>query len=249
MRWLGEWRDQGYYYPGDVVRFGGRSYVCTARPLISMDGRADTFTRADQDGWGTASDGHIWTTRDAPVSPSVSSIASDRGVLLCDSDYNTDRWLLGDSLVTSDAELLVRWQCTTSAGDFDGVKLEISYEGAVSVTVYLNSHLDLQVATATNTALTWAGGDSSHAYWTRIRQDNGTLTVRTWQDGSTEPATWDADWYSGQTDIAVGRVGLTDAASNPSTAYAFDSLSVRSLRPVAARPDADAAHWDVLSTA
>src|SRR5690348_8205851 len=74
----------------------------------------DTFQRPDQEGWGTASDGHLWLD-DGPEHPGA-SISIEGGVGYVDTltaNTDLDQWLgepAADVLISADFQVLEYWR-------------------------------------------------------------------------------------------------------------------------------------------
>jgi len=181
----------------------------------------DTFIRPDQSDWGTASDGNVWVRTSTG---STDSISSNHGVQI-GGVTGVSSWQLGPGLNVQDTELLVKWKATlaplnagavelfmrTSAdGTTDVVYIEIAVEGvgsndALNIQVGADNELYLVSSTPLRT--------SGVSYWTRFRSQGQKYSFRTWQDGLTEPSTWDGQFTSALS--SPGRhVGLSSFLAN-----------------------------------
>lgn len=150
----------------------------------------DTFQRANQTGWGTSSDGHVWNNN---VGSGTISITSDEGVISTTSGNDVD--IQFDSVSAADVDLYVRFAINNSA-DVAGIEGRYSAPGAV-VTCYKflyysgQVHINKSVA-GSNTNLTNAGSAITVAafYWFRFQIQGTTLSGKIWQDGTAEPVSW-----------------------------------------------------------
>jgi len=149
----------------------------------------DTFQRADQRFWGTASDGLRWGA-DANSSPSF-AIAGHRGVIangqsafeatlgpqVSDADVVFSGVVSRYGPGTSNMGALLRW---SDANDWykayiDGAQLVLLKEVAGKITVLDNVAFPAQSGTA---------------YTLRFRAVGPMLMAKVWQAGQTEPAAW-----------------------------------------------------------
>lgn len=180
----------------------------------------DTFQRANQAGWGTASDGQTWAHARGAA---TWNIVSNEGAV--NSNSGTFNVFTLGSQTPKDAEILVRVTPATTINYFglaaryadtthfyyadinNGTTAEIGRENA-------------GFSTLASTAFSYSAGT---AYWIRFRLVGTGLFMRVWADGSAEPSTWtvsatDATFTSGQFGIASD----TASASNS----LFDSFYV-----------------------
>ena len=183
----------------------------------------DTFTRANQSGWGTGSDGKVWSEV-AGTDPL--SISSNQGVVAKNTG-TSDRMLYGSGTISGSQEALVR--CTIGSVTQDsGILLcsdsttANSYIGRFATTantLEIGKRVSGSFTQLTTASFTFSAGN---AYWLRFRVQGGTLYIRAWLDGNSEPGTWtgsvaDATFSSGQ-------YGLTCFLGT--TSETFDSFSV-----------------------
>lgn len=151
--------------------------------------RADTFTRANvASGFGTATDGNVWTIN----AGNAESVASNEGVIngSSASTYAT----LGASLATADAEVVIRFTLDDQS-DTAGVLARYTdtnnlylarYDGAGHIAFFKN------VAGVKTTVGSYAftANTGGVFWWLKFHVQGTTISIRTWQDGTSEPATW-----------------------------------------------------------
>jgi hypothetical protein len=180
----------------------------------------DTFTRANQSGWGTASDGQTWT---ATVGVPTLSIASNEGKLT--GTTNQCNVILGSTAV-ADMEVLVR--CSVSVAGFPGVVLRQTAS---------NTNYRIRQNTATNTMAILrnvAGTTTSVAtgsftfslntfYWIRARIVGTQIDVRVWLTGTAEPTTWLASGTD-STITGAGKFGVFAFPNASTDIYQYDSF-------------------------
>lgn len=181
----------------------------------------DTFARTVASGWGSApgtpSD-FAWSVTTSSGSPATST-SSNRAVFTSSAANDSVRNVLTGA-GSRDVELL--WAATVPvaptganlvvagiarhADNSNYVRAHVEYApgGSVSVRIqkrYLGVTSDLFPLTATG--LTFAAGDT---FWTRMRTEGSAVLVRTWKDGTTEPATWQGAGI--ENDLEYAGVGL-----------------------------------------
>lgn len=188
----------------------------------------DTFTRANQSGWGTASNGDTWT-QDA--GSATLSIASNEGTVTGNTTAN--RMYLGST--TSQAwEVLVRLETTFTPGTgIAGVIFKrTASNNYYAVHVISGSSLRLSKTisgTFTQLSTGTVTFTANNFYWIRARcvwnGTTNTFYARLWQDGNSEPSTWA---ISGTTDNAISSAGNAGVAATCATAgdtVKFDSFT------------------------
>lgn len=155
----------------------------------------DTFARANQSGWGMASDGHVWTVQQA--GPAL-SIANNEGVASGAGTGSRGLVTLGAPGIT-DGEVVFRFsdsQLTTSQDIYALCRMAdasnyywLGFQWLNSTT--FNLAIRKRVA-ATNTTLVTSAISVAPAtfYWIRARVQGSTLFAKFWQDGQAEPAGW-----------------------------------------------------------
>jgi hypothetical protein len=147
----------------------------------------DTFQRASQTHWGTASDGQTWGG-DAN-SQSVFSIASNTGKIT--GSGNSYSAVLGSSATNEDVVF------SGSVSNFNGgnIGAVLRWKDAnnwykayiTGTTLVLQSRVNGTYTTLKTTNFTANAGTS---YTLRFDAVGSTLSVKVWQTGTTEPATW-----------------------------------------------------------
>jgi PKD repeat protein len=184
----------------------------------------DTFQRANQSGWGTASDGMTWT------SGSGLSVSSDEG-LITNLGSSSDFQILGTA-TTADGNGLVRFAATQSSlagmilrhqpnGNMDLVR----YNGSGQFQFLVDSGGSWNMVSSTGYSIT-----SGTFYWLRSELQGSSVSFKVWPDGSTEPSAW--TWSGTSTTItAAGTMGLYGYAKSGSEVE-FDSFSVAPLGTV-----------------
>jgi len=198
----------------------GNSSTATASVTVSSGVLGqDTFTRANQNGWGTASSGTPW----APASSSL-SIAANEGVV--NSTASSIYELLGTSTV-SDANGLVRFS-VGAASDTAGIILRGQTNGNMYLARYDGAgHLQFEYRVGT----TWTHVSTlaftptlGSFYWLRFQLQGSNVNMKVWAYGTTEPAAW--TWSGTSSGITgPGQIGLY-AYSAPGTPVQFDTFSV-----------------------
>ena len=150
----------------------------------------DNFHRADQQGWGTASDGHVWS-QDAATSPDF-SIAGQTGQILQNGNGGELTAILGPAF--QDGEIFL----SGTVSDFhNNSQLGIALRWTDNnhyYKVYLdgqNFHLikrmDTQVPISKQVGFQAQSGVS---YSVRFRVVGNSMEARAWQTGTAEPAGW-----------------------------------------------------------
>lgn len=183
----------------------------------------DTFQRANQSGFGTASDGETWNKLTGS-SPTL-AIASNEGTWTGVTSSAT--YALGANLAT-DAEALVRFQMS-AAGDSVGLFLR-SDANALNLyrTFVQNSLLTLgKIIGGTSTAFsnTAIPFSINTFYWLRFRVDGSNLFAKFWADGSPEPGNWTST-ASDTALTAAGRFGMRNSLSTAADTVSVDSYSL-----------------------
>jgi outer membrane protein assembly factor BamB len=147
----------------------------------------DTFQRANQTFWGTASDGHTWGG-DAN-SQSVFSISNNTGQV--SNGNNIYNAVLGSS--ATDSEVLFSGSISSFSGSNFGAVLHWSdgnnlYKGYIDGTNLVIQKRVNGTATTLNTTPFAATGGTS--YTLRFRIAGTTLYAKAWQTNTTEPSNW-----------------------------------------------------------
>jgi len=182
---------------------------CNNPPITTVD--SDTFTRANQSGWGTPSGGGSWIL----TGPATLSIASNEGVLSGTGGNNA--FLRIGSNTAADLELQTRFALTNSnhvyAGVFcrwiDGDNCYLAY--ADTANLYLAKRVGGVQTNLATVAKTFTPGTF---YQIKFWASGTQLTVKTWNDSVGEPDPYD--------------IQLTDSsltAANFYGLYSFDTGS------------------------
>jgi PKD repeat protein len=179
----------------------------------------DTFTRPNQSGWGTASNGAPW----APAAASL-SIAGNEGVV--NSTASSAYELLGTA-TTADANGLVRFS-TTATTNTVGIILRAQPNGNMYLGRYDGSgHLQFEyrVGTSwTHVSLVSFNPSPNTFYWLRFQLQGTNVNLKAWAYGTTEPSAW--NWSGTSTGItAAGQMGLYSYAG-AGTPVQVDTFSV-----------------------
>lgn len=183
---------------------------------------SDTFTRPDQSGFGTASDGQTWANVGGP---GTASITSNRGLLGIANGYTIMRLGTGQH---ADVELTtvlnqggsnfnstgIVWR----VADIDNNYRAVMYDGQIWLQYFSGG--------AKNTITTSASisGFTNSADWNmKVRNIGTSIKVRVWQ--GTEPSSWDIDTTDSHI-TAAGYYGLESdlsggAGSGSSKYYNF----------------------------
>lgn len=187
----------------------------------------DNYTRANQTGWGLASDGiNTWSQA---VSNNVSggsaswSIAGDAGAV---GNTNENVMLCG-TVTQGNTEVLLECYETNSSTWF-GATMRSSSDGKTCYQVIQNSgHLGIYRRNGTTytgslpSALTSVNSSTTLnvKYWMRARvTGNSTplIQARIWQDGTTEPSSWQVT-YTDSGGSAITTAGLFGVYLSPNS--------------------------------
>lgn len=185
----------------------------------------DTAVRANQSGFGTASDGETYTI----TGTGTTSIVSNELVL---SSPGSDTLAQLGSRTAVDSEVL----CRLTIGDPNdilGVQARFSVSGGQPTCYKLlwyggNLHLNSAVAGVNSQLTTVAFTMSAGVFvWFRLRVQGTGLYGRAWQDGTAEPGAW----LTTITDTAVAGAGGFALLANTAvgSSVQFDHLSALSL--------------------
>ena len=177
----------------------------------------DTFIRADQSGWGTASDGDTYTTSGT----STLAIASNEGTVT----GGTDEYMLIGSGTSAPVNVLVR--CCT---DTNAANMGLVGRYASSTTLYRcflhNQTLNLEkIVSGSGTSLATTGFSygANQFCWIRLICQGTTISADCWVDGGSEPGSPQIS----VTDSAISAAGSYGMhALNGSGTTKFDSLTV-----------------------
>jgi PKD repeat protein len=168
-----------------VTDTGGTSATAATSITVSpLNIVQDTFQRANQNGWGTASNGATWSAG------SGLSVAANEGRI---SYTGLDQWETLGAATAADGNGLVRFSIG-SATDPAGIMLRWAnasnrwlgrYDGAGNVQITVRSGgTENNLGRAPVTVATGKG------YWLRFVLQGQTASIRLWPDGTVEPSTW-----------------------------------------------------------
>ncbi len=198
----------------------------TPSPIVSAFIAKDTFTRANQTYWGTASDGQKWAG-DA-ITSNKFSITSNAGKISSGStsgiNYNA---VLGP--IIGNAEILFSGSMSSfSSSNIGGV---LRWKDANNwYKVYIDgSNLYIQKSvngTKTTVKSTSFSASTNTSYTIRFQVSGTILSARVWKTGTTEPTTWKLT--ATDTSFASGYVGLrTLLKSNVIASYtSFQAIAL-----------------------
>lgn len=220
---------------GDVpwdVRVGGE----VVRVGACQPAEWDLFTRSVSGGWGTASDGQVWTPVGTAADFAVNGTA---GTITLSSPATTVR-RQQRATVIGDCEVLVRIavsQVATGASivpgimlrqagaDFYRARLHFGTSGAMFVSVAAGS---TTVGAQPSIPFTYTAGS---VWWLRARIVGQVVSVRAWPDGTGEPVSgWQHSVEITTPVVAAGAVGVTASAltgnTNTNAVVGFDDFQV-----------------------
>lgn len=182
----------------------------------------DTFTRANQSGWGTASNGDTWATN---IGSPTLSIASNEGHA---TGISAQALLQLGSTTSADAEVLVRVQTSSTSSTRMGAALRVStnngYIGRLSASG--NNLVIGKIISGTETDLSTTSFTTSIStfYWIRYRIVGTSHFLKAWAAGSAEPAAWTVNGFTDSSITSAGGVGVTINASSTAVTWDFDSF-------------------------
>lgn len=175
----------------------------------------DTFTRSVTDSWGTADTGHVWTTAGGSAADydvistygrHIHSAASVSRFSLVPG--TTDRADIVASLTTAALSTGSSQFCGVVQRYTDGSNLyeaRVDFDTSNGITLTLRKRL-AGVETVLGTWNTdWVHSAGSYV-WVRFWAHGDSLKAKIWQDGKTEPDTWQI--RATDTSHATGQVGI-----------------------------------------
>ena len=179
----------------------------------------DTFTRANQTTWGTASNGMSWSP-----SSSAMSIAANEGVI---SNTASSLFATLGTGTTTDANGLVRFS-VASTSDTAGIALRMQSNGNVYLGRYDGAgHLQFEYrigSTWTHVSLVSFVPTVNAFYWLRFQVQGTNVSMKVWAYGTAEPSAW--TWAGTASGInSAGLMGLYAYAAS-GTPVQFDNFSV-----------------------
>src|SRR5450755_770445 len=189
---------------------------------MSIPISSDTGTRANQSGWGTASDTETWTQAIGSPTPSIVSnrlqIATPTGTFVM---------LLGTGRINN-GDFVMRFT-PSSSGDFQGVAFGYVNSSNYCYTEVVNNGIRIfKIVAGVSTQLTptasktITGGSS---YWQHLNVSSNVASLRAWADGASEPGTWDIA-VTDTIFATVGQYGLHGFLNNSADTIGFDTFSV-----------------------
>lgn len=188
----------------------------------------DTFIRANQSGWGTASDGESWSSSGAS---STQSITSNEGVIAATGGSDTHNQL--GTQTADDQDILCRI-AINNASDVTGIQARFSTSGGFTAykLLYYSNDLHInKVYLGTNTPLVSYGGYTltlGTFYWFRLRCVGNSIAAMIWPDGGASPP----NWLMALTDVSIPSGGFAVLAnSNSGIGIKFDHFSVSTIVP------------------
>jgi len=174
----------------------------------------DTFIRADQSGWGSASDGQTWVQLSGAE---TLAIATNEGTAT--GNIGVDNWLALGTNTYADQEVLVRFKFTNQTNDVPGYRVR-NNGGSLGIR-RVNSGVSTTVGVDTTFSIS-----NNTFYWMRARIVGSTISVRMWADGNAEPGTWNETATDGTPITGPGRFGLYSVINTTSIdVNTFDSFS------------------------
>lgn len=179
---------------------------------------SDTFSRANQSGWGTSSGGQVWSSARGA---GTYNIMLNEGVNSANGGtFSVAR--IGTGTTTS-TEVLVRVQPADTSSDIGTIARYVDnnnfYYGVfVSGTVAIGKDVSGTFTTLTSTSFSYS---TSNFYWLKFNLVGTTLKLKAWQDGTSEPANWTLT--TTDSSLSSGGYGLGSDATGSTS---FDSLTV-----------------------
>lgn len=195
---------------------------------VSGTSGADTFVRANQSGWGTASDGETWTL----YGTGTASIASNEGVLIstgidsnmqlgtqtaADADVRC-RIAIGNSGDT--CAIQARFTGVAGSGTNTTTYKLLFYTGAI----HINKSISGTITNLANSTFTMTPGTF---YQFRLTLSGSTIQGKVWQDGTTEPTSYQMT-VSDTSIVAAGGIAVLAKTVTGSSGVQFDHLSFTS---------------------
>jgi hypothetical protein len=190
---------------------------------------SDTFNRISVSGWGTATDGNIWTEQAAFGTSMVD--ATNFGQVFNTGVGGNCNFTLSAKIFTN-TETLFRWQIGDNANEW-----------AAAIVRYIDSNnfYRLGFGTPISTGICTfrkkvAGVFTAIAsvafipingtkYWCRARVQNNTFYCNLWQDGTIEPVGWTLGPVT-DSDLASGMCGIQLSDQSNRSLSRVDSYTV-----------------------
>ena len=218
-----------------VTDSDGLTSLATASAVVSSSFVVqDTFQRANQTGWGTASGGGAWAQTAGTAS--TTSIAADEGTIT-NTASGSDYEILG-SATAADGNGLVRFS-VGAANDTAGIVFRDASAGNLDLARFGGSgNLEFMV----DTGGTWTIVENLSVnvtvgtyYWLRVEVQGTSAYMKLWPDGTVEPTSWTWSGTSGA-NTAAGTMGLY-GWSGPGAPVDFNSFSVAAVSGSSPPPD------------
>jgi hypothetical protein len=188
----------------------------------------DSFSRADQSGWGTASDGQTYTQ---PVGTLVLSIVSNQGNVAGGSGATV---IFFGSKTSADAQALCRMKFSATSNSLSLV-LRATASNNFYLARYGNAAGQIDISKDVAGTITQIVTGSfapaiSTLFWCRFQVVGNTLSAKWWLDGSGEPSTWTLS----TTDSAISAAGQFGfrVAGTAGNNMDFDSYTVTDTLPL-----------------
>ncbi len=196
-----------------------------------MSFAADTFVRANQSGWGTASDGETYTTSGAYTF----AIVSNEGKITANSTASVNVAWLGTNTI-QDGVVFARVQGNNTAHDY-----AVLFRGNGTSTYYMASMnagtleiLKVVAGTITSLASVAETFTANTFYWIKFQCQGTsptTLSAKWWQDGNAEPGSYQVtitDSTASANLQGAGRYGIRVKLGSTDTAQ-WDHFEVDTL--------------------
>ncbi|HSW87687.1 MAG TPA: SdrD B-like domain-containing protein, partial [Candidatus Saccharimonadales bacterium] len=219
--------------------FVTQTYAALTQQIVAQD----TYTRANQTFWGTASDGQTYLGTDANLL-NIFTINGNRGQVVGDGSGNTYNAIFGPTV--TDAQVIatgimnttyqdsnfgptIRWNDTNNfykvfIGSADKPEFGWAYF-TTGTYVLLIKRVGSTYTVLDYTPMTLNPGTS---YTIKFEAIGSTLQGKAWQTGSAEPAAWMVS--ATDTSFTSGRVGLRTVDNNGAVAR-MSSFIAYSLTP------------------
>jgi hypothetical protein len=195
----------------------------TRNPFMARRVVADTFTRVETDGWGTADSGQAWTMWAAPT---ANLTAHARVTGADESDVEGYFTAAVPDVATGAALLFGAIARRVGATDYYLLSFEFQAGGTVAVKLWRNVSGTFQELAALNPipGATYTAGQRWRVHW---RVFGTQLKISAWPEGSAPPPWWQL--ATTDTTFTSGGVGMLfwRIASNTNTGTQFNVDDVR----------------------
>jgi len=188
----------------------------------------DTFIRANQSNWGTASDSETWSTSGAS---STQSINANKGIIAATSGSDTHNRLGTQTADDQDIQCKI---AINDANDVAGVEARFSAangSSAYKLLYYANDfHLNKAFNGSTTILQNYGGYNVTPgtAYQFRIRCVGSTVQAMAWPDSGTMPA----NWMLSTTDLSITSGGFAVlGASSSGSGVQFSQFVASDVAP------------------